>query len=533
MNSFYENSFFRKKKILVIVPHMDDEINVAGSMIHNLAGMKCDIAVLYTTDGNDLGRGAERREEARRALRVLTGSETAVGVLPFKSQARVGKEHYLFSRREEAVERLFCFIKKYYPEIIFCCDMDEHPDHLCTSLFFEEALGKVLKEEKEYSPFVYKGFAYETAYFATNDFFSRMGGHVLQTKKRRCPHGSAGNTGNPAYLWEERIRFPVKEECIAAGEAIQKNVIRNALSMHRTQNAIKHAGRIINSDEVFFERRTDSLSYQAVIRVSSGEKGYLNDFMVLNVKDVLKKKLVYTDYLWIPDRRDKQKCIDMNFEVPVLCNKVVCYQNIEKSHRIKRAQLSFDNGYSAEWDMEKGSSVCMVKCFPDMWVEKIQFKILEVSGENAGVSELEVYYDRREPVYDFIKIIHKENFVYGQNYVKRPDYQVYGYCRRLGSRLLGKEDIIETIYTDRAGQEILRAGLKGHQDKVYDEILLHKVSKKQMYQDFISLGEELFLAWLRNRWDSICTLWSKCRMFWRLMRERSRECFTKHMNRKC
>lgn len=73
------------------------------------------------------------------------------------------------------MEMLAGVLKEYYPEIIFCCDMDVHPDHLCTSLFFEEALGKVLREGRGYCPLVYKGFAYETAYFATNDFFSRGG----------------------------------------------------------------------------------------------------------------------------------------------------------------------------------------------------------------------------------------------------------------------------------------------------------------------------------------------------------------------
>lgn len=86
MNNFYESSFFREKKVLLIVPHMDDEINVAGSMIHNLAGMKCDIMVLYTTDGDDFGQGVIRLEEAKRALHVLAGFEVTVRVLPYKSR---------------------------------------------------------------------------------------------------------------------------------------------------------------------------------------------------------------------------------------------------------------------------------------------------------------------------------------------------------------------------------------------------------------------------------------------------------------
>lgn len=183
MNSFFENRFFRHKSVLVIVPHMDDEINAAGSMIHSLAGMECHITVLYTTDGNDFGKGRQRAGEAERALSVLAGRGVEIKGLNYKSQARVGREHELFSKRGEAVGELIRYLREQCPEIIFCCDMDAHPDHLCTSLFFEEALGEVLRERKGYSPLVYKGFAYETAYFATDDLFEWGGGFSITYQK--------------------------------------------------------------------------------------------------------------------------------------------------------------------------------------------------------------------------------------------------------------------------------------------------------------------------------------------------------------
>lgn len=518
MNSFFENRFFRHKSVLVIVPHMDDEINAAGSMIHSLAGMECHITVLYTTDGNDFGKGRQRAGEAERALSVLAGRGVEIKGLNYKSQARVGREHELFSKRGEAVGELIRYLREQCPEIIFCCDMDAHPDHLCTSLFFEEALGEVLRERKGYSPLVYKGFAYETAYFATDDFFEWGGDLVLHTK-RKWHFGR--DTNNPLYQWDERVRFPVRQECIASGKNLAQNVIRKALSMHETQNAASHAGRIINSDAVFFERRTDSLLYQAEITSSSGNGGYINDFMAVNLDDVMRRKLSYRDYLWIPEKGDGEKCIRAKFPEPVFINKIVCYQNIEKRHRIKRARISFGSSYTEEWDMEEGSAVRMVKCFPDIKTDSLEFKILKSGGRRAGVGELEVYFDKGKPVCDFIKILDKENFVYQKDYHKKIEYQVYGYSRRFGSSVLGKQDVAEHIYKDRDGNEVLRVGLRGHEDEIYDEVILRKVSGYQMCKGFFRRGACLFLSCARDLKNVASVTWSKCRMFWRIVKQRA------------
>ena len=113
MNSFYYNSLFRKKKVLVIVPHMDDEINVAGSMIHNLSTMECEISVLYTTNGNGGNQGETRIQEAKEALCILTGKNIEVFVCNFNDQARCNREHILSKNSvqiEDRIEEIMTFI---------------------------------------------------------------------------------------------------------------------------------------------------------------------------------------------------------------------------------------------------------------------------------------------------------------------------------------------------------------------------------------------------------------------------------------
>ena len=49
-NSFFDKNYFGTR-ILILAPHPDDEINIAGNMILNLTAAKAEIFVAYSTDG--------------------------------------------------------------------------------------------------------------------------------------------------------------------------------------------------------------------------------------------------------------------------------------------------------------------------------------------------------------------------------------------------------------------------------------------------------------------------------------------------
>jgi len=150
MNSFYYNKLFREKNVLVIVPHMDDEINVAGSMIHNLSVMECEISVLFTTNGNGGNRGETRIQEAKEALNILTKKNIELSVCDFVDQPRGNGEHILSKNSaqiENKMEEMILFSK---PDIIICVDLDEHPDHMRTSICFEKVMGRVLRTNHNY-----------------------------------------------------------------------------------------------------------------------------------------------------------------------------------------------------------------------------------------------------------------------------------------------------------------------------------------------------------------------------------------------
>ena len=87
--------------------------------------------------------------------------------------------------------------------------------------------------------------------------------------------------------------------------------------------------------------------------------------------------------------------------------------------------------------------------------------------------------------------------------------------------MLGKQDVAEHIYKDRDGNEVLRVGLRGHEDEIYDEVILRKVSGYQMCKGFFRRGACLFLSCARDLKNAASVTWSKCRMFWRIVKQRA------------
>lgn len=502
MNSFYYNNLFRKKNVLIIVPHMDDEINVAGSMIHNLSVMECKISVLYTTNGDGGNQGKTRIQEAKQALNILTKSNIEVSVCDFVDQPRGNREHILSKNSaqiENKMEEMILFSK---PDIIICVDLDEHPDHMRTSICFEKAMGRVLRTNHNYTPIIYKGFAYKTAYFSYDDI--KQGAYpILQT---RCK----GKLDNPMYLYKERVRFPVLRECSCVENNMINNIIAKALSAHRTQNAISHAGRIINSDIVFFERRTDNLLYGAKVMVSSGDKSYLNDFVIVDVENVMQKKRKYKDYLWQPEHGDRDRQIYIEFNAPTKCNHLVFYQSVDKKSRIEELEILFDDGTSIIWNEQNKGKIREDVYFKDKHTKTLNIRILKMSG-CAGISELEIYEDQDEK-YDYIKIMQNGNFVERLICTKRHiEYDVYGYRHRYGSVTVAKEKVVETMGYKEGEGEFIRISLQ-EDPEIYDEIFVERMTrvKYMCYRIIAQIYKIRGIA--KDLYNEVILFWKKCRM---------------------
>ncbi|HCT17151.1 MAG TPA: hypothetical protein DIW36_07215 [Ruminococcaceae bacterium] len=335
------------------------------------------------------------------------------------------------------------------PTDIFCIDYDCHKDHVACSLFFEEALLKVLKEDEKYRPNVYKGFAYETAFFSDQDFFKL---NILSTVngKRTCYMKNRVN-----FNWNDRVRFPVSED--SATKFIENSSTYEALKLYKSQNGDDYAESIINGDKVFWHRRTDSLLYNTKITASSGNAEVLNDFKIWDEKSiddfsmsvvnelyVPDSKKIPNNGVWIPDKKEDIKKIEVILSKESDIQSLALYDNPSRTDNIVNAEISFDNGETIETgplNLDGSATLINVK---QKKVRSFTVKITDWEGENPGLSEIEAFEDE-EHLPRYIKITDEHgNFAYNYTMTsgEKTEFLVYDSCLK---DFCGKE---YTLYCD-------------------------------------------------------------------------------------
>lgn len=269
-------NFGDSKSVLILIPHEDDEINLMGGLLPLLVENGISVYVCYVTNGDFEFPGRLRIQEAIDALaclgvecenvfflgypdasnkvdKSLYGTDKVVvskrGSYTYGSELRqdfrmmVSGTHspYTYVALKKDIQDIILSLK---PDIIFCSDMDPHHDHKLTSLAFEESLEEILLLKEEYSPLIFKGFAYSTSYDSVSDFFK--GVNILPTQRPN----NGGTLDNPCFNWEERVRFPISENALVNDK--EKNILIKAMCKHKSQFFAKRIGSVINSDVVFW-----------------------------------------------------------------------------------------------------------------------------------------------------------------------------------------------------------------------------------------------------------------------------------------
>lgn len=326
-NYVYSSYFFREKTAMVIVPHEDDEINVAGATIKSYVDGGADVIVVFTTNGDYNGLGKLRIDEAINAMDELGVEKENVVFLGYGDKWDTKYEHIYNAPDDEVIKSHIKEIKtygndnvsdfrtildgepslytrnnfksdmidvilNYSPEVIFTVDFDSHIDHRATSLIFEEAMHEILKEHNNYNPQVFKGFAYNTAWYSESDFYSENLESTLKPNNEKV-QDSNYEVDLPNYNWDDRVRFLVPRDILTYTKL--NNPIYKSLKHHNSQNAKLHAEQIINSDQVFWERSTNSITYESKVEASSGQASYLNDFKLADTSDISSENNVKFD----------------------------------------------------------------------------------------------------------------------------------------------------------------------------------------------------------------------------------------------
>ncbi len=236
-------SLFSNKRVLIVVPHEDDEINVAGTILAQLDYTRTDVMVVFSTDGGRYISPKRRMVEARKALNYCGVKNNQILFLGYPDfDDRI--ERSLEVKKQMEHDLLEC-IENFSPDFIFTNGSDEHPNHIELSDIIDEVYYQYLKDDLKSHVFLFKTYAYNLAYYAVDDY-SRY--NLLETKDR-------GKDMYP-YSWEERLRLPVPRKCRT--NTITTNFIYRAMWRHHSQSAYRATSRIANSDKVYWLAKKNS-----------------------------------------------------------------------------------------------------------------------------------------------------------------------------------------------------------------------------------------------------------------------------------
>ena len=516
-NSFYHQNL-QGIKVLILAPHQDDEINIAGNSIKNFNDLGAEVHVCFSTNGDFIVPASVRISEAVNALMVLGCSVEHIHFLGYGDSLNNNPQGHIFYSQEGVVTSMAeheetyaacgysdfsfqyqnkhsqynskCFHKdlkhliiELKPDVIICVDLDTHADHRMLSLAFDKVMGEILNEKKNYHPTVLKRFAYCLAYFADNDFYQI---NLQQNKKPmvgREKNYSQVLIDTAYYQWSSRVRMPV-----ISGEYstfLFSKTLTKALKCHQSQSAVMHAGQIINGDEVFFRRRTDSISYVAEIETSSGNGRYLNDFRILGLNDIDSMVMQYANYLWQPDRNDKSKQATFRWKKPQKISKAIIYGNVTDKGQIKKLKIHFDNGYEfISGVLPENGTPLEIDFEPQENISFCTIQILDFEGEEYGIAECEFYNDIQiESVLSpFIKILIDDDFVYEyliDTGVKQLPLKIYKSIKEMDTVfkiVSGDAYILGGILYFKNNNDIL-VRLENDDSSIYDQVYIRRVSK--------------------------------------------------------
>lgn len=424
-----KQQLYGNKNVMLLVPHQDDDINVLGGVLEEYVKYGSDVRVVFSTNGDYAGLAEVRFREALNALGNIGIPEDHVIFLGYGDQwdpagphlynapsGEVLRSHLgrteTYGTQAHGVYRegrpytidnflqdIQDVILEYRPDTIYCVDYDYNIDHRALSHSFEKAMGRILKEEPDYQPLVLKGYAYNTAWEAENDFYEE------NLRSTRDAYSLQYNPLPEVYHWEDRVRLPVH------GEGLSRSLFSagmyKTLNLYESQGAGIHGLRIFNADKVFWQRRTDSLCTAAEIRVSSGDASLLNDFMLLESKDLLKAE--YHDGVWVPEG---EGAAEVTFDAPAAVSSVVLYDHPHVSKNVLNARIDFDNGVSVQTGPLDPDGAATVIPVETEGVSSFTVTLLEVQGE-AGLTEIEAFAQAEPWQPEFVKIMDEDgNFVY-------------------------------------------------------------------------------------------------------------------------
>ena len=403
---------YGNKRIMVIVPHQDDEINVLGGVFEEYIKYGSEVMLVYAITNGQVG--GYRYEEALALCRHIGIPEKNVFFLGYGSMRDKGEhlptqtqgtlEHPAYHEgkeysRKNMVDDISQLILEKKPDIIFGSDYDYHIDHHLVSICIDEAIGQVLKKDSSYRPKCVKCYAYRTTWESYPDYY--QGENIRSTLYMPAPVET--------YRWEDRLRFPVSAHILC--RSLLQSEIYQQYAIFKSQGAVMRAINT-NTDKVGWERRTDSVLLDAIITTTSGDGSKLNDFLLYDKKDMSALDEQPLSGAWIPDADDSAMEATFSLSLSKDISYIDIYNNPSENERVDSVKLLFEDG--SQYDVMLEKSFVRSRVYVNQHgVKKFTLKVTGRHGSQAGITEVEAFEKIPMSDFSFIKLMNSsQDFIY-------------------------------------------------------------------------------------------------------------------------
>ena len=431
ISSFSYEQFFHGHSVMFIVPHEDDEINMAGATIYGAIQEGLEVYIVFLTNGDYEYTFDVRRNEAYQMAKeiglpqkniIFLGFGDFIGYEIIQDKSAIitsyanHDETYGFDFASlvmnEAqpyswsgiIQSLIDVILHFKPDTIIATDYDTHVDHRLCTFTVASAIEWIIKYT-EFRPQFLNGFAYATGYETVDDYYENN--LVFTVINKQALPSNEFSTGNPTLSWIHRLRIPVPYDCREG--TLVTNPIFKAMAAHMSQEGYKRGARLINGDQVFWRRRTDNLALNATITVSSGEATQLNDFLRFNIANVKLNSYNPEDYMWIPTSDDSERKAHIAFNNITDIQVIQLFGNVHNTYNYCSICIELSNGKQIVLKevayMGQGISYIFDEPVSLEWID------IYIDKQCLGLSEIELYSNNKN-IYDYCHILADNQFMY-------------------------------------------------------------------------------------------------------------------------
>ena len=402
------------RKVLIVVPHQDDELNLAGTILDQFTDSNICVSIIFTTNGDRYTALTEKRffemQKVRDFYKVKEliflgyGDQYINGSLyddldnERLYQSYAGKNEtygigncldyrYIKSGYHSKYCKK-CFMRDLEDaildvkaDLIISVDCDSHPDHKTTSLCFDAVMGKLVKE-KNYRPIILKKYAYRDTWFGPKDYFIRP--------MKESDNGKEFNEYDTIpYSNDFKVKVKVKENNYPL--MFWKSPVYKSLRIYKSQRAALHFDSIVNADSVYYYRNVNNIALKCDISTSSGDTTAINDFLVFDMNCTIGEDNTIENLsrsIWKPDLYDKERLIHFD---GLNCKKefvVYIYQLCDSSNYIEEIEVYGDGELIGNYVI---NNTRVYKLDISVAVKSLDIKVNRAKGTNWGIYEIEIY----------------------------------------------------------------------------------------------------------------------------------------------